>query len=319
MPFPVEIVLSSPQGAEYSSVTLLPDARGHLSYDKFAIPAEQPSGVWTFAVKTPGKDGRLLGGCDVKVEQERQAMLAAERARPRTGTPKMLTLPGGATMEMIYVESGEFLMGSPLNEDGRYDDETQHRVKISKGFWLGKYEVTQSQWKSVIRSNPSHFKARFKGDNLPVENVSWDDCQAFVSKVNSKLNCGARLPTEAEWEYACRAGTTDAYAGYSLEVMGWCYGNSGCVTHPVGQKQANAWGFYDMHGNVYEWCNDWYGDYPSWSFTDSYGPTSGSDRVLRGGSWFNFAQDCRSAYRYGRGPGDRSELVGFRLCCSAVP
>ena len=169
--------------------------------------------------------------------------------------------------------------------------------------------------------NPS----MFKGDNRPVENVSWEYCQSFISKINSQQHCGARLPTEAEWEFACRAGSTGPYGGNGkLDDMGWFYGNSGGIfvifrdTHPVGQKRANAWGFYDMHGNVLEWCHDWYGDYGS-AATDPVGPTSGGSRVLRGGSWRNDARECRSAFRGRLDPDYYINCAGFRLCCSAGP
>ena len=139
--------------------------------------------------------------------------------------------------------------------------------------------------------------------------------------MNSALDCGARLPTEAEWEYACRAGTTGAYGGSgNLDEMGWYDGNSGDKTHPVGQKKPNAWGLCDMHGNVWEWCSDWFGDYPSGSVTDPTGPSSGSYRVLRGGSWRSVAWGCRSAYRcYGYDPDGRFNSIGLRLLCSAGP
>ena len=246
---------------------------------------------------------------------------------PKAGETKTLTLPGGATMEMIYVAPGSFMMGSPSSEDGRSDGETQHRVTLTKGFWLGKYEVTQAQWRSVMGNNPSHFN----GDNLPVENVSWEDCQMFIQKINAQLSCGARLPTEAEWEYACRAGTTTAYFwGSSLNGdKANCNGNYPCgttvegpykkKTAPVGSYAANPWGFFDMHGNVLEWCNDWYDAYPNGLVTDSTGPASGVCRVLRGGGWDGDARDCRSAYRAGILPGFRNFSYGFRLCCSAGP
>ena len=233
---------------------------------------------------------------------------------PRQGQVASLTLPGGTKMEMIYVAPGTFTMGSPISEEGRYDSESQHQVTLTKNYWLGKYEVTQAQWESVMGENPS----RLKGGNRPVENVSWEDCQRFIRKINSQRHCGARLPTEAEWEFACRAGSTGPYGGNgSLDDMGWYGGNSGSETHPVGQKQANAWGFYDMHGNVYEWCEDWYGDYGS-ATTDPAGPASGGVRVVRGGCWCSFAQFCRSAYRSRSSPGDRG-IRGLRLCCSAEP
>ena len=214
-----------------------------------------------------------------------------------------------------------------VSEDGRFDNETQHRVTLTKGYWLGKYEVTQRQWQSVMGSNPSNFK----GDNLPVENVSWDDCQMFIARVNNQLNCGARLPTEAEWEYACRAGMTTAYFwGSALNGdRANCDGNYPCGTTvkgsyrertmPVGSYAANAWGFCDMHGNVWEWCNDWYEAYPAGSVTDPMGPASGVYRVLRGGGWSYVARRCRSASRNGNQPGSRRGNYGFRLCCSALP
>ena len=257
------------------------------------------------------------------------------------GALKTLILPGGAEMEMIYCPPGEFMMGSPISEGGRGNGETQHRVRLTKGFWLGKYPVTQGQWQSVMGSNPSHFNGEekvyekgmlfwkktlkteaFDSTNYPVENISWKYCQAFITKVNAVLRCGARLPTEAEWEYACRAGASGAYGGTGkLDEMGWFSDNSVSTTHPVGQKKANAWGFCDMHGNVWEWCSDWYGDYPPGSVLDPQGPTSGSSRVLRGGDWNSGARICRSASRdcnffY---PGFLIGSRGFRLCCSALP
>ncbi|MEW6746572.1 MAG: SUMF1/EgtB/PvdO family nonheme iron enzyme [Planctomycetota bacterium] len=205
-------------------------------------------------------------------------------------------------LEFVYIEPGTFMMGSPGSESGRYHDEEQHQVMISKPFLIAKYEVTQEVWEKVMGSNRASFK---KGGKYPVENVSWNDVMEFCKRV------GLELPTEAQWEYACRAGTTGLYAG-DLDAMGWYGQNSGSSTHPVGQKSANAWGLYDMHGNVWEWCADWYGYYPSGSVTDPTGPSGGSRRVLRGGSWRNGARDCRSANRYGNGPGDRNGDLGFR-------
>ena len=234
--------------------------------------------------------------------------------KPQQGQVATLTLPGGAKMEMIYVAPGTFAMGSPTSEEGRYDGESQHQVTLTKDYWLGKYEVTQAQWESVMGENPS----KIKGGDRPVENVSWEDCQRFIRKINSRQHCGARLPTEAEWEFACRAGSAGPYGGNgNLGDMGWYDGNSGSETHPVGQKQANAWGFHDMHGNVYEWCGDWYGDYGS-ATTDPAGPASGGARVLRGGGWCSLGRFCRSAYRSRSSPGERG-IRGLRLCCSAVP
>ena len=216
-------------------------------------------------------------------------------------------------MEMIYVESGTFTMGSPVLEEGRNDNETQHQVTLTKGYWLGKYEVTQAQWQSVMGDNPSIYG----GETFSVNNVSWKDCQSFIGKINSQRNYRARLPTEAEWEYACRAGTTGAYSGTGvLDDMGWYYapGILGGF-HPVGQKRANAWGFYDMHGNVWEWCNDCYGVYDG-DVVDPRGGKSSEDRVLRGGSGRSYMPYCRSAYRYRNNPDYHDDDCGFRLACS---
>ena len=219
------------------------------------------------------------------------------------GETKVLELPGGVPMEMVWCPPGTFTMGSPADEEGRGDDETQHKVTLTNGLWLAKMPVTQTQWKSVMGNNPSHHK----GDDLPVVKVSWDDCQEFCK------NAGLSLPTEAQWEYACRAGSTAAYAGSGkLEEMGWYTGNSDGEPHPVGQKQPNAWGLCDMLGNVWEWCADWFGDYPSGSVTDPKGASSGSYRVKRGGSWFSDAASCRSAYRRHYNPSDRDDDLGFR-------
>ncbi len=249
---------------------------------------------------------------------------------PRNGECRTFTLPGGATMEMIYVAPGSFTMGSPSSEDGHEDDETQHRVTLTKGYWLGKYEVTQRQWESVMGDNPSIFK----GPDRPVESISWDDCQKFIEKVDAasrrQLGGEARLPTEAEWEYACRAGTVTAYSwGDALNGdKANCDGNYPCgttvkgryrqETADVGSYSPNAWGFYDMHGNVWEWCSDWYGSYEG-DATNPTGAASGVLRVLRGGGWLSLARSCRSALRYWFRPGDRDDDCGFRLCCSAGP
>ena len=233
-------------------------------------------------------------------------------------------------MEMIYVAPGSFTMGSPESEDGHEDDETQHRVTLTKGYWLGKYEVTQRQWESVMEENPSCFK----GPDRPVENVSLEDCQRFIAKVDAEarrqFGGEARLPTEAEWEYACRAGTTTAYSwGNALNGdKANCDGNYPCgttvkgryreETADVGSYSPNDWGFYDMHGNVREWCSDWHGSYGG-DATDPTGAASGDYRVLRGGGWINYARNCRSASRDGSWPGDRDNNFGFRLACSAGP
>ena len=233
-------------------------------------------------------------------------------ANRKSGDVKTIVLPGGAKMEMIWCEPGSFMMGSPVSEVGRFDDEPLHPVTLTKGFWLGKYEVMQAQWESVMGENRSHFKGKF----LPVDSVSWDDCQKFISKVNVTLGGVARLPTEAEWEYACRAGSAKAISGNGrLPDMAWYDGNSNSHTHDVGKNHPNAWGFYDMHGNVLEWCSDWFSVSENQT-VDPHGPPSGSFRVLRGGCWFFYERDCRSAYRLKRVPSIRNCIFGFRLACS---
>ncbi|MDR1396537.1 MAG: formylglycine-generating enzyme family protein [Desulfarculales bacterium] len=225
-------------------------------------------------------------------------------------------------MEFVLIPAGEFLMGSDRGKDPNAEDnETpQHRVKFSKPFYLGKYEVTQGQWEAVMGSNPS----KFKGRNNPVEQVSWDDVQVFIKLLNQKEGHSRyRLPTEAEWEYAARAGSTSTYSfgddAGQLGQYAW-YGESydSGSTHPVGQKQPNAWGLYDMYGNVWEWVQDWYdeGYYSLSPSSDPRGPASGSFRVFRGGSWDYFARYCRSPLRGNNSPDFRYAGRGFRLALS---
>ena len=222
-------------------------------------------------------------------------------------------------IEFVWIPPGEFRMGSS-SRHALDNERPVTRVRISRGFWFGKYEVTQRQWQSVMRSNPSGF--RNCGGDCPVESVSWKDVQAFVGKLNEREGERKyRLPTEAEWEYAARAGTdTDTHAGDLTEPQGtdpvvdrvaWYGKNSGGRTHPVGGKAANQFGLHDMVGNVWEWVGDRYGEYPGGSLTDPAG--RGSDRVRRGGSWYNSAKYCRSANRYGDSPTDRYNTLGFRL------
>ena len=212
-------------------------------------------------------------------------------------------------MKFVYIKPGSFMMGSPSDEPGRDNDETQHRVTLTQGFYMQTTEVTQGQWKAVMGNNPSQFKNC--GDDCPVETVSWNDCQKFIQKLNGMQNKHRyRLPTEAEWEYACRAGSTGPYAG-DLNAMGWYRKNSEFRTHGVAKKRPNAWGLYDMHGNVWEWAQDWKGDYPSGPVTDPEGPSGGARRVGRGGGWSDNAGSCRSASRDGSRPGRQGQLPGL--------
>jgi formylglycine-generating enzyme required for sulfatase activity len=211
-------------------------------------------------------------------------------------------------------------MGANPTDKAAVPRETpQHRVSISKPFYLGKHEVTQAQWTAIMGNNPSQFKGR----SNPVEKVSWDDIQTFINRLNKKEGHNRyRLPTEAEWEYAARAGTTGAYSfGDDADSLGryaWYRENSEKKTHPVGQKEANAWGLYDMHGNVWEWVQDWYGEryYRHSPDSDPKGPSSGSSHVARGGCWFGPVEHSRSAYRVGIASEDSDPYLGFRLALS---
>ncbi|MBF0225151.1 MAG: SUMF1/EgtB/PvdO family nonheme iron enzyme [Desulfobacterales bacterium] len=226
-------------------------------------------------------------------------------------------------MTFVLIPAGTFIMGSPSYELGRNTDENQHKVTLSKAFYMQTTEVTQGQWKAIMGSNPSNFINC--GDDCPVENVNWNDCQQFIDRLNRTEAVNIyRLPTEAEWEYSCRAGSTTALANGSisvtncdydsnLDMMGWYCNNSNSASHLIKQKQANAWGLHDMHGNVREWCSDWYGSYSPDALTDPTGPNSGSYRVIRGGAWAILAQYCRSAARSGDTPSVNYGIVGFRL------
>jgi len=216
-----------------------------------------------------------------------------------------------------WCPAGTFMMGSPSSEADRSNNETQHQVTLSRGFWMLETEVTQSMWESVMGNNPSNFK----GAKLPVEMVSWDDCQEYIKKLNELKVAPAgykfSLPTEAQWEYACRAGTTTAYHfGDTLTPQQANFGQDWDTgkTKDVGSYPSNAWGLHDMHGNVWEWCLDWLGDYPSGAVTDPMGADRGPNRVIRGGSWDNLlARTCRSAYRSPHAPAGRNLKLGLRL------
>jgi formylglycine-generating enzyme required for sulfatase activity len=218
-------------------------------------------------------------------------------------------------MTFVRIPAGEFRMGST---DGHDDERPVHTVRISQPFYLGIHAVTQGQWE-VVMDNPS----RFTGDpNRPVERVSWEDVQAFISRLNAREGRTLyRLPTEAEWEYAVRAGSTTAYCfgdhSHRLGEYAWYSENASGQTHPVGTRQPNVWGLYDMHGNVWEWVQDWYGKYTAEPVTDPQGPASGSFRVVRGGSWRDDARLGRSAYRDDGAPGTRVDILGFRLLRTA--
>jgi formylglycine-generating enzyme required for sulfatase activity len=224
-------------------------------------------------------------------------------------------------MKLAWIPPGSFLMGSPASEAERSADEAQHRVTLTKGFFMGVYPVTQAQWRAVMGDNPS----RFEGDDRPVEMVSWEDCQKFCRKLAAQEGKACRLPSEAEWEYACRAGTTTPFSfGETISTDQVNYdgnypygkgrkGKCRQETTPVGTFPANAWGLCDMHGNVWEWCQDRYGPYPQSDSTDPQESNNGEARVLRGGSWADFARHCRAGIRYRNPPADRYEYYGCRV------
>jgi formylglycine-generating enzyme required for sulfatase activity len=233
-----------------------------------------------------------------------------------------LDLGGPLRMRLRWIPAGRWLMGAPDDEQDHWEGEgPQHWVTLSRGFWLGEAPCTQEQWEAVMGENPS----RFKGADRPVEQVNWEDCQAFCRTLRQRVpGLEVRLPTEAEWERACRAGTDSAYNDGSgcteptghdpaLERLGWFDANSGGETHAVGKKPPNAWGLCDMHGNVLERCSDWFGNYVNEEQTDPTGPREGRSRVIRGGCWGDLAGLCRSASRFYDEPGSRWNNQGFRL------
>jgi formylglycine-generating enzyme required for sulfatase activity len=291
--------------------------------------------------------------CSGSSETNREGIPSKSQSIPSEvrDLPKITNIIG---MKLVLIPKGTFMMGSPKTEEGRVQDETQHQVTISKDYYLGVTEVTQGQYEKVMGTNPSNFqgnKIEGSSSNHPVDRVSWEDAVEFCKKLSElpeEKGAGRvyRLPTEAEWEYACRAGSKTAYSfGDNSRDLGnyaWFGNNSGskeldsaailkdtpqrymdilvsarCATHPVGEKKANAWGLYDMHGNVWEWCSDWYGGYPKGAVSDPVGPIQGSRRVDRGGSWLLEAARCRLAIRFRRLPSVREYDLGFRVALSS--
>ena len=281
------------------------------------------SGYVPFAQRLSLRPG---GSVEVSANLSRFQVAPAAPAAPAAGPISDAT--GGCPAGYVRIAPGTFLMGSPESEDGRVNNESQHRVTITRGYCMKATEVTQGEWQAVMGSNPSGFKSC--GANCPVEQVSWDDAVSYANALSRReglpecyagstftgLTCtGYRLPTEAEWEYAARAGTTGSrYA--NLDSVAWYDANAGAATHPVGQKQPNAWGLYDMLGNVFEWTGDWYGE-SSGATSDPTGAPAGNDRVGRGGSWYGYARYARAARRYAGTPDNRTIYLGFRLARTA--
>ena len=268
---------------------------------------------------TESKQVNILEGQTATLAGMLIANTSSSMASGTSLTGNTITIPvkDGISIDMVRVEAGTFTMGATAEMKDPWDNEKPtHRVTLTNDYYIGKYEVTQALWQAVMGNNPSYFK----GDNLPVEKVSWDDCQEFISKLNRLTGKTFRLPTEAEWEYAARGGKKSRgyqYSGSSnISDVAWYEDNSGSKTHAVGSKQANELGIYDMTGNVWEWCHDWYGKYSSSSQTNPTGATSGSGRVFRGGSWIGTARCCRSSFRISGTPGYRSNDLGLRLILS---
>ncbi len=255
--------------------------------------------IWLAVIVSPG----------VAAESRRGSPNENGAGAPRSGQDFTLGQPA---MPLIWIAPGTFRMSST---HGAGDDTW---VTLTHGYWLGRTEVTQAQWQVVMDRIP--VPAFFKGSERPVERISWGAVMEFCVKLTKLEHTAGRLPegyrytlpTEAQWEYACRAGTTGKYAG-EIDAMAWHGGNSGGQTHPVAQKKPNAWGFYDMHGNVLEWCADWYARYPGGAVSDPTGPALGQFHIARGGVWNGSAGFCRSGYRYWHPSSIGNEGTGFRL------
>ena len=263
-----------------------------------------------------GQTASISGSLTSTTSSSSTNALSSNSSSPSGNT---ITIPvkNGINIEMVKVEAGSFNMGATPEMVNPWEDEKPvHRVTLTNDYYIGKYEVTQALWQAVMGKNPSWFK----GNDLPVEQVSWNDCQDFISKLNAMTGKRFRLPTEAEWEYAARGGKKSRSYQYSgsntLGDVAWYSDNSGSKTHAVGTKQPNELGIYDMAGNVDEWCQDWYVSYSSSPQTNPIGAASGSDRVSRGGSWDFSARGCRSSYRRGNTPDFRNGDLGLRLVLS---
>jgi len=259
----------------------------------------------------------LMIGCIIAMAARAQA--PAQGQKP--DSLHTIQLPGGVALQLVLIPAGSFTMVSPPDEWGRAADEgPQRRVTITRPFYLGRFEVTQAQWKAVMGSNPSPFRLQPNADSLPADMIAWHHAQAFVNGLN-KLGLGRfRLPTEAEWEYACRAGTTTPYywgsegSQSAIARHGWGYSRAEGKSHPVGRLAPNAWGLYDMSGNVWEWCSDWFLPYNPADTTDPQGPAAGERKIYRGGSWYNEPEALRSANRHGHPPqGNGGINAGLRV------
>jgi formylglycine-generating enzyme required for sulfatase activity len=353
------VVTSEPTGAEVLESGTV------IGKTPMELGGQEPGKAVTYTLRLEGHEegivtGKVKVGEALRLSTALKALPKLKMEGGKAGEERDFEIAPGVKITMCWIPPGEFLMGSPTAELGREDDEVQHRVRITKGFWLAKYEVTQAQWRACGGVDPSARPpwsvggevkvsweqlasagiraTNFKGADLPVERVSWDEAADWCEG----LNAGGRakggpeaewrygLPTEAQWEYAARGGTLTALNSgknltsnegecRNLGELAWYDKNGGLRTHDVGGKKANAWGLHDMHGNVWEWCLDWYGAYPSGVAVDPVGARSGERRVGRGGSWGDFAGNCRVAGRGDRGPANTRYSFGFRVARSSVP
>ncbi|MBT3177183.1 MAG: formylglycine-generating enzyme family protein [Desulfobacula sp.] len=308
-----ELILARVDGASFSPVIPFSNLTFNLLTMDAATWQSMPAGTWYWTVLGSDPMGNKMPSKFTMFDFEVSGTPVTTPTNPSTSSNSL-------GMDFVYIAPGAFMMGSTLDKPGMNGDETLHQETLTKGYYMQTTEVSQSQWEALMGSNPSFFKC----SDCPVEQVSWNDAQVFIQKLNQKGEGTYMLPTEAQWEYAARAGSTSSFAngaitatgsGYdpNLDAMGWYTYNSNSMTNPVAQKMPNAWGLYDMHGNVLEWCQDWYGSYNSGSVTDSVGPSSGSTRVIRGGSWVNDSEGCPSAVRYYGNPEGSINLLGFRL------
>ncbi|WP_308232302.1 formylglycine-generating enzyme family protein [Prevotella sp.] len=295
---------------------------GQHSYIVFCDGYDSEEGTVKLKASTPSNLQITLSKEATATQQSTVAQpIVAQQpvVQPMVTNSDNISIPvkDGISIDMVRVEAGTFTMGATPEMKDPYDDEKPtHQVTLTNDYYIGKYEVTQALWKAVMGKKPS----KFKGDNLPVEKVSWNDCQEFINKLNRITGKAFRLPTEAEWEYAARGGKKSRGYQYSgsnnLSDVAWYVDNSGSKTHAVGSKQANELGIYDMSGNVYEWCQDCKGSYSSSSQVNPTGAASWSYRVYRGGCWFSTARLCRSSCRNGNIPDRRANSLGLRLVLS---
>ncbi len=311
------------------------NAEHDLSKGVEKVPGTLPGATKSIEGKPPGPLATRAADSPVRRPSDKPQvpLIAHLQVRADTTAPtKEITNTIG--MKLVLIPSGEFLMGSPdSDKDARDNEKPQHHVQITRPFYLGIHEVTQGQYRAVTGENPPRFKG--SSDDLPVNWVSWNEAIAFCDKLSKRDGMkpyhhfggsvqrlggeAYRLPTEAEWEYACRAGSTTRYNfgddAVSLNEFAWVRGNSGGRSHPVGQKRPNAWGLYDMHGNLWEWCEDWYDEmyYQHSPGADPLGPSRAASRVFRGECWLDPPPACRSAFRVGLAPGMRANYLGFRV------